>query len=149
MGGYNEILTTWGYDDTDLYMRLEKNNITPINIHKETLHHIPHNDSMRFEYQKSSKDKIIENKRNVLLTQKYIWGKQKKQDYWKIIRIDANSFIVSEKIYYRVLNRIKYSIIQNIILKLSTQFMFFKNSKRIFKIHHMNVIINECILAIL
>jgi Polysaccharide pyruvyl transferase/N-terminal domain of galactosyltransferase len=46
-GGYNENIQGYGFDDTDLYNRLEKLQIKKFNINNDTLQHIPHPDSIR------------------------------------------------------------------------------------------------------
>jgi hypothetical protein len=134
IGGYNELLSTWGHDEIDVYRRLTEKNIKPYKIQKDTLYHIPHSDEMRFKHQKSSKNKRIENEKNTLLAQKYVWSKKRKHDIWNIIQIHSESFIAREKIHYRILHSIKYAIIRNSILMTYIPLIFIKNPKKILKI---------------
>lgn len=134
IGGYNELIKTWGYDDTDVYMRLKENKIVPIPINNNTLYHIPHGDDMRFKYQKSSKNKTLENEKNRLLTQKYVWGRKKRYDIWNVIQINSNSFIAREKLYYHIIQSIKYTVIRNTILSTYISLIFIKNPRKILKI---------------
>ena len=51
INGYNERLTTYGYDDDDLYERLMLDGVTRLNINHGMLHHIPHEDNVRLQSQ--------------------------------------------------------------------------------------------------
>ena len=134
IGGYNELLTTWGYDDNDLYNRLKENNISEIEIDNDSLYHTPHGDDMRFKYQKSSRNKSLEIGKNALLTQRYTWNKKKKRNFWKIMQINTNSYVVTEKKYDRIMNHIRDTLLRNIILFIHIPFILIKNPKITLKI---------------
>jgi len=51
VGGWNERITTYGYDDDDLYERLMLSGCTRINLNHKTLYHIPHSDAIRLQSQ--------------------------------------------------------------------------------------------------
>jgi hypothetical protein len=46
--GYDEKYNTWGPDDKDFNLRLQKLGLTPIEVDADFLHGVPHNDRMRF-----------------------------------------------------------------------------------------------------
>jgi len=50
--GYDERITSYGWDDTDLYSRLEKLGLFRKSIKPDFLNHIPHDDLMRTKHQK-------------------------------------------------------------------------------------------------
>lgn len=47
VGGYDERIQTYGWDDDDLYTRLQNANLTKLNISYDHVHHVRHNDSVR------------------------------------------------------------------------------------------------------
>lgn len=47
VGGFNEFITTYGWDDDDLYSRIEQQGLTRIDVDPETLHHQDHSDVER------------------------------------------------------------------------------------------------------
>jgi len=51
VSGYDERITAYGWDDSDLYSRLEKIGIQRNNIHPDHLSHIPHDDLLRTKHQ--------------------------------------------------------------------------------------------------
>lgn len=72
--GFNEYITTYGWDDDDIYNRLESSGTKRTHVDIETIYHIPHDDSLRFstnesnlidyldEFTKSTKFKIRTNR---------------------------------------------------------------------------------------
>jgi hypothetical protein len=53
INGYNENITTYGYDDTDLYERLENlEKLKPLDFDYDTLNHVHTDDELRGKYQK-------------------------------------------------------------------------------------------------
>jgi hypothetical protein len=54
IGGYNEEFEDWGYEDYDLYNRLEQSGLNPVHINnaKEFLFHIPHSAKLSVENHK-------------------------------------------------------------------------------------------------
>lgn len=51
VGGYNELLKGWGFDDESLYRRMRKAGVTELTFKDELVYLIPHDDKMRVEYQ--------------------------------------------------------------------------------------------------
>jgi hypothetical protein len=51
VNGWNERITTYGYDDSDLYERLSKAGLKRKNLNNDTLYHIPHSDTIRLQSQ--------------------------------------------------------------------------------------------------
>lgn len=62
VGGYNESLGDWGYEDRDLYSRLAKEGLSELVIKKpkKFLHHIPHSASKSVENHKNKNKKETE-----------------------------------------------------------------------------------------
>ena len=59
VGGYNERIGVYGYEDTDLVVRLARSSPAgsargPVPLDFTTLHHIPHGDDLRFGHQAAS-----------------------------------------------------------------------------------------------
>lgn len=67
---YNENLSGWGYDDTDLYNRIQlhkKITRIPFFCIKDYIYHIPHDDNMRTE-NFEIRDRNISNNQNALIS---------------------------------------------------------------------------------
>lgn len=47
VGGFNEYITTYGWDDDDLYARLLAEGFRRVNVAADTVHHLPHDDAAR------------------------------------------------------------------------------------------------------
>lgn len=77
VNGYNEYITTYGYDDCDLYTRLEKNGITRQLINLDKIHHIEHTHLSRVENQ-IVKRLDIEIEKNRLISERIFWNREKK-----------------------------------------------------------------------
>jgi len=50
-GGYNERIEVYGYEDTDLQVRLEAAGLEPRDLDLDCLRHLPHGDDARFGHQ--------------------------------------------------------------------------------------------------
>jgi hypothetical protein len=74
VGGYNEFITTYGYDDCDLYKRLEKR-AKRLLINLDSVTHLEHHDSLRIENQSVKKSNRIdvEIERNCMISDLNIW----------------------------------------------------------------------------
>lgn len=48
--GYNEALKSWGYEDMDMYGRLEKQGLTRLSFNPSLIVNIPHDDNLRNEF---------------------------------------------------------------------------------------------------
>jgi len=55
IGGYNERIEVYGYEDTDLVNRLVASGLHPLPLDFNTLHHLPHGDEARFANQSDAK----------------------------------------------------------------------------------------------
>lgn len=65
INGYDERITTYGWEDSDLYTRLEKsNNLKPVSINRDTVKHMPHDDNLRGSSQHLSMGPILETQVN-------------------------------------------------------------------------------------
>lgn len=47
VGGFNEFITTYGWDDDDIYTRLERAGFQRRDVASDTIHHLPHSDAER------------------------------------------------------------------------------------------------------
>lgn len=58
--GFNEYITTYGWDDDDIYFRLEQLGINRVRINTSGVFHIPHPDSLRIEINQQPKNALEE-----------------------------------------------------------------------------------------
>jgi hypothetical protein len=72
IGGYNEYITTYGYDDCDLYKRLEKHARRLI-INLDTIKHFEHTYNERTENQVVIQKLDVEIEKNRLISELYKW----------------------------------------------------------------------------
>jgi hypothetical protein len=54
VGGFNELLTHYGYDDCKLYSDFESIGLNRVDLYNEMIYHIPHTNAKRVEYQNTS-----------------------------------------------------------------------------------------------
>jgi hypothetical protein len=47
VGGFNEFITTYGWDDDDIYARFEASGLHRRDVAPDTIHHLPHSDTAR------------------------------------------------------------------------------------------------------
>lgn len=75
VGGYNEYIETYGYDDCDLYGRLEKAGLSRMLIPLSKLAHIPHSNELRMSNQKLTRlyRLDVEIEMNRLLSELNMW----------------------------------------------------------------------------
>lgn len=87
VGGYNEHIRTYGWDDTDLYTRLSNNSMEKKDINNNTIKHLPHANSQR-SFFSDLELKIAE---NMHLAEEYIWGYGKAfTEYIEIVASTGN-----------------------------------------------------------
>lgn len=58
--GFNEYITTYGWDDDDLYSRLEKNGVSRHRIDPTTVHHLSHTDIQRIKHSEKLSSALAE-----------------------------------------------------------------------------------------
>jgi hypothetical protein len=80
--GYNERIVTYGYEDDDLFERLERAGLTRRNIDLDTIHHIPHDDMMRTRHQDVGSVEY-ETERNKILAHKQPWSAADRMTSWE------------------------------------------------------------------
>ena len=56
--GFNEYITTYGWDDDDIYSRLANSGLSRKHVDVSTIYHIPHDDALRIGNLGLAKDKI-------------------------------------------------------------------------------------------
>lgn len=49
IGGFNEYITTYGWDDDELYARLLEEGLARVDVSGDTIYHLPHDDAARTE----------------------------------------------------------------------------------------------------
>ena len=60
VGGFNEFITTYGWDDDDLYGRLTAHGLKRSEIDSDAIYHIPHGDEARSEvFKKDETDDVV------------------------------------------------------------------------------------------
>ena len=69
IGGYNEYIRTYGYDDTNLYERFENNKVIPQDFNYDFISHIPHPESLRCE----NNDSKLSIMKNMFIADKCQW----------------------------------------------------------------------------
>ena len=86
VGGYNEYLQTYGYDDTDLYTRLESQlRLRPLDFNYDYITHLPHPDESRLASSSSKKVNIqLHIITNMFLSKKLPWTSQLFEETRKI-----------------------------------------------------------------
>lgn len=82
VGGFCEFLTSYGYDDSDLYERMSSQNLQAKNFNFNLISHIPHDDTLRDKSNFNSKDSphdhvIFSIMLNMFLCKKFIWSKER------------------------------------------------------------------------
>lgn len=86
VGGYNEYIRSYGYDDTDLYNRLSRNRMTKKDLSNDTIRHIPHDNSKRSDHQ----DLELLIMQNMYLCERCVWLSGSSTEYVK--QHNANAF---------------------------------------------------------
>ena len=82
VNGFNEFITTYGWDDTDLFDRLEEIGLLRLDINPETLYHIPHEERVTHQTGTNFLKKIEDKERatiNILMN-RYIFSNLRKWD---------------------------------------------------------------------
>jgi GT2 family glycosyltransferase len=93
VGGYNENIVTYGYDDDDLYERLCRGGYVRRNLQYGPIQHTQHGDERRAMYG-IQRDELIEKNRMISKIQR--WNSSSKRAYWKVNYENPN-FCVCER----------------------------------------------------
>jgi hypothetical protein len=73
VGGYNELITTYGYDDCDLYNRLTRISRNRRAILLDLVQHVPHSNSLRTENQRLRHELKVEIEKNRQIARLDLW----------------------------------------------------------------------------
>lgn len=102
VNGYSEYISTYGWDDSDLYIRLEKMGMKRLIFNFDSLHHIEH--PVRMQHQESSSVFPIisdeEWSRLNILTNRHLcrktalWGLKNEMAPYDVVDTDTNKFVV-------------------------------------------------------
>ncbi len=141
-GGYNEMIKTYGYDDTDLYLRLSSvNKLKPKDFNFDTLIHIKHDDENRIKYQKRVISIKSEHQKNRYLAEKYYWNKNIIKTKFSVDKKDERFFYAYENLSFLNIYKIFFILKVNIflILKIVKNIILF-----LFKLDRINnIFLNE------
>ncbi len=105
INGYNEYITTYGWDDSDLYLRLEKSGLERCGFQEGTLHHLEHNHEERIGNQTISVAKLAKTETSLnfeILKNKFIcqnlpeWGLGTQMLEFEVQALDGNRLICHE-----------------------------------------------------
>jgi hypothetical protein len=88
VNGYNERIVTYGYEDDDLFERLEHAGPTRQDIDLDTVHHIPHDDLLRTRHQDVS-DVQAETEKNKALAHSRPWSRADRMTGWDCRETDG------------------------------------------------------------
>lgn len=81
LNGYNERIVTYGYEDDDLFERLERAGVTRQDVDLDTVQHIPHDDLARTRHQDVANVQA-ETERNKALAHSYPWSPADRMTAW-------------------------------------------------------------------
>ena len=85
VNGYNERMTTYGYDDDDLYERLQLAGLSRHTVNHKAFYHIPHSNAIRLQHQpKRILNVYKEAEFNCSLARDNPWGRNDKVIQWVI-----------------------------------------------------------------
>ena len=94
VGGYDERIQTYGYDDENLYERLIKSGLKRTNIARESASHLEHEAIQRLHYQPTARYSTdIETSINQILSEKLpLWTNADQKSEFEVSRLGRNSF---------------------------------------------------------
>lgn len=82
VGGYNERIATYGYDDDDLYNRLKKQGLSRTDLDNSSAHHTFTPDETRTIFQPEVKDYRAEVQKNRIMSTKAPWDADAERKQW-------------------------------------------------------------------
>ena len=78
VNGFSELITTYGWDDDDLYDRLQTNGLTRKSVDCTFLNHLPHDDSARLEDANTlplnARDELVNSTKFKIIANKFMTG---------------------------------------------------------------------------
>lgn len=80
VGGYDERMEGWGFDDNDLMIRLKALNLEMRYLNPETISHIPHSTEIRTENYKEKNLSLSRRKNKSIVETKGPWSKDNKKE---------------------------------------------------------------------
>ena len=100
VNGYNELLKLYGYDDTDLYTRLENAGLRRLDFNNDYLHHIEHESRVSAPELSDNMDKLTDSQKadisilmnRYLLTHSYSWDIDNQMLEMNVTQIAQNVF---------------------------------------------------------
>jgi hypothetical protein len=95
VNGYNERIVTYGYEDDDLFERLERSGLTRRDIDLDTVHHIPHDDLLRTRHQDVA-NLYLETERNKALAHSRPWSAADRMTGWDCRETGDRDFACTE-----------------------------------------------------
>lgn len=100
VGGYDERIQTYGWDDEELYKRLEgKGNMTKLNLSFDHVSHVPHSDGARAQHDVKFVQVEID-LNSLLLSQLGIWNSSsmlKPDQQWNVVASEDRYALISSK----------------------------------------------------
>lgn len=117
INGYNEFITTYGFDDCDLYKRLELNNLFKNDFHDNTIFHIENTNEERIKNQNIN-DIDYEIIKNSIISEKFPWDSSK-----KMIEIHNTKFIND---FYTIIDNVscKYNLNPDFLIEAKSKIEF-------------------------
>lgn len=95
VGGYDERFNRYGYDDDDLYHRLERSGLSRQTFPDYVLHHLHHSESSRLgQYEVDGNDWKVNRD---LSTNRELWSRESDSTSYKIEKIRRNRFTAIER----------------------------------------------------
>jgi hypothetical protein len=96
VGGYNEHIVDYGYDDNDLYERLQAAGYLRLNISYGLIQHIPHDDTIRACKHSNLRGQMIQQNQKIAHSQR--WSKINQCSRWCVKHVSNNHYIVRKVI---------------------------------------------------
>jgi len=76
VNGYNELIKTYGWEDDDLYCRIEKTGLERVKFKDGSIFHIPHDDEFRLKHHEGNIiDRDHETEKNKVIAAENPWSK--------------------------------------------------------------------------
>jgi len=110
--GYDERIQNYGWDDSDLYRRIEKLEVNPLPVNVDYLQHIKHEDSVRSADQEDLQSPMYHTQLNSVLSEKVLsWSlawMNRHSEFHCVLRSGDGSYV--EAVMMREVKRLEDSI---------------------------------------